>query len=256
MTERPAVSRTPPRPLRRQLRQEVYYSCPICSNPLLTYHHIVPWRDEHHFRQQDMIALCYNHARMADSNAISRATLYNLKANPPKRRRVRDKFVIDDWSRFGIVLGGDMVWFEGCMTVLRVEGQPLLGFSRQFGRPALVVDLKDVNGRTLLKIDDNDWMVNVEDRWDCEVKGNQIYVRDRSRQYYVRYKVDAAKSEVAMSFRLHSHGQDIIADGTGLWLCGLNMAFSHFRFRNMPVAFDLFKGEDGRWKGKINAPDA
>ena len=77
------MSRVPPRPLRRELRREVYYSCPFCQNPFLTYHHIIPWCEDQHFRKEDMIALCYNHVRMADSNAISRADLYNRKANPP-----------------------------------------------------------------------------------------------------------------------------------------------------------------------------
>jgi hypothetical protein len=44
------------------LRKEVGFGCPICRNPLLTWHHFAPPSNvEHHWRPEGMIALCLEH---------------------------------------------------------------------------------------------------------------------------------------------------------------------------------------------------
>lgn len=245
----------PPRPLRRKLRQEVFYSCPLCADPLLVYHHIIPWHVEQHFREEDMIALCCKHARMADANAISRQTLYNLKANPPRKKKIRDRFVIHDWNRFAISLGKGTTVFENCLTVLSVENQTVIGFTRQFGMPALFVDMTDDQRRTLLRIEENDWLVNLDELWDCEVRGNSVCVRDRSRRYHVAFRVDAAKGLVSLDFRVLCQGVVIQADKNGLRL-GLSPAwvFSNILFRNCAIGFNIYRNASGNWAFDMAVP--
>jgi len=253
------VSRKPrpstPREIRRRLRQEVYYSCPLCDDPLLIYHHIIPWHEEEHFREEDMIALCAKHARLADANAISRAMLYNVKANPPRKRKIRDRFVVRNWEKFTIALAAEGMVFRNCLNVLRVQGQIVIGFTKQSGAPALALDLRAPGGNQLLKIEDNDWIVNVDDVWDCEVEGNSIKVYERlhkphrQHSYYVRYRWDTQRERVAMNFHIQSHGVDIAADKNGFSLDfkARSYGFQNFEQVNCSTAFDLNTNAAGDW---------
>lgn len=59
------LSRTPPIEVRRQLRKEVNFGCPVdgCGIPYLTWHHFdPPWNEKEHHDPNGMLALCANHA--------------------------------------------------------------------------------------------------------------------------------------------------------------------------------------------------
>lgn len=74
--------RDPYRDVKRQLRQEVRFGCPVadCGNPYVTWHHFdPPWRVEHHHRPEGMIALCLEHAPQADAGAFTDDQLRALK---------------------------------------------------------------------------------------------------------------------------------------------------------------------------------
>jgi hypothetical protein len=103
------VTRTPPAGIRRALRQEVGFHCPVdgCGNPYLTWHHFdPPWRVEHHHRVEGMIALCLDHAARADAGAFTNDQLRTLKREGRDRATaIRGRF---DWMRRDLlaVVGG------------------------------------------------------------------------------------------------------------------------------------------------------
>jgi hypothetical protein len=58
------LPRKPPTDVRRQLRREVGFGCPVrgCQSPYLQYHHFDPeWHVEQHHRPEGMIPLCAEH---------------------------------------------------------------------------------------------------------------------------------------------------------------------------------------------------
>ena len=81
------TARPTPEPIARQLRQEAGFGCCRCGYPIVQYHHIIPYAEDHHFRPEDMMALCpnchdaannvRNHRRAAKTPQISRP--HNLK---------------------------------------------------------------------------------------------------------------------------------------------------------------------------------
>src|SRR5580693_411457 len=63
------MTRTPPADIRRALRREVGFVCPVpgCTNPYLTRHHFDPiWRVREHHEPGGLIALCRDHHSQAD----------------------------------------------------------------------------------------------------------------------------------------------------------------------------------------------
>jgi hypothetical protein len=70
-------------PVRRQLRQEVGFGCPVenCRSPYLTYHHFdPPWKEKKHHDPAGMVALCRPHHAQADAGTFTREQLRRLKA--------------------------------------------------------------------------------------------------------------------------------------------------------------------------------
>jgi len=79
------MNRTPSANVRKILREEVNYGCPIpgCGSPFLTWHHFdPPWREHEHHNPEGMIALCAKHALMADSGIYTIDQLRYYKTNP------------------------------------------------------------------------------------------------------------------------------------------------------------------------------
>jgi len=76
------MDRTPPVEVRRALRREVGFGCPVsgCANPYLEYHHFdPPWRTHEHHDPLGMIALCAEHHKKADAGAFTLSQLRALK---------------------------------------------------------------------------------------------------------------------------------------------------------------------------------
>src|SRR5438876_516481 len=75
---RPAV----PAAVKRDLRKEGGFGCCVCGLPVYQYHHIVPWRAEHHARPEDMMVLCPNHHDQATKGAMPEDEQRRYKSSP------------------------------------------------------------------------------------------------------------------------------------------------------------------------------
>ncbi|MEP7217736.1 MAG: hypothetical protein ABI876_02405 [Bacteroidota bacterium] len=76
------MNRTPPAEVRKALRQEVGFGCPIpgCANPYLEWHHFAPpWHIREHHDPEGMIALCAEHHKKADAGAFTDDQLRQFK---------------------------------------------------------------------------------------------------------------------------------------------------------------------------------
>lgn len=241
------LARTPRVAVRRFLRKEVGYACPICGDPLLTYHHIVPWSEEEHFRTADMIALCYRHAREADSGTICRRDLRQLKKTQlsPKTGTIGHKFTIFDWRDFSLFLANRTVLFTNCFIVLRVIDRNVIWFVPSEHGLLFSLAINDEAGKPLLLIEDNDWLINVEDRWDCEVTSNTLSVFSSDRRQYVKFRLSSEQSEIEMDFAMVFNGFICKAGREGLQLG--NYVFQNFQFKNMDIACRIWKKEDDTW---------
>lgn len=89
------MNRTPPDDVKRALRQEVNYGCPVqgCGEPFLEWHHFdPPWNEKEHHDPEGMIALCPKHHRQADGNVFSKEQLKEMKKNPNLKNWIIEKF--------------------------------------------------------------------------------------------------------------------------------------------------------------------
>lgn len=158
MADSAPPNRTPPAEVRRTLRREVGFGCPIrdCRNPYLEYHHFdPPWATRHHHDPQGMIALCATHH--AKAAAWTPEDLRSMKRTSPNPQEVQGRF---EWMRREIlaVVGGNLYHETPNMVVFRDE--PMVWFERDDeGRLLLNFRMLTQSGLPRTRLHNNDWFI-------------------------------------------------------------------------------------------------
>ncbi|MER8571483.1 hypothetical protein NKH19_10555 [Mesorhizobium sp. M1338] len=162
MSEIKSISRTPPVDVRRRLRAEVGFGCPMCGSPHLEYHHFNPtWAEQNHHDQQGMIALCAEHHAAADSGAFTNDQLTSLKR--PNHTFVQSSF---QWRRKHTIFVCGGTYAYQCDSMLRVGGIDVIYFEKdEFGCDTLSLNIYDVCMNRIFEMRMNDWTakINVDD---------------------------------------------------------------------------------------------
>jgi hypothetical protein len=156
------MNRTPPIEVRRQLRREVRFGCPVpeCGNPYLEWHHFdPPWNVREHYNPDGMIALCSRHHPQADAHTFSPEQLRNFKADAATATGVvRERF---QWlrNRLLVYIGG--VFYLETYTILRYRGQPVIWFSRDEADNLLLnLHPPTTTSEPRLVMEENFWLVH------------------------------------------------------------------------------------------------
>lgn len=160
LKKKDSLNRTPPIAVRRELRKEVGFGCPVpdCGNPYLYWHHFDPsWSELKHHDPKGMIALCGEHHSKADAGAFTKEQLRKFKSEGAKNNRsIIGRF---DWMRNRIlaVVGGG--FFYETYTIVQYKGQPTIWLNRdENGYLLLNVLMLSTSGEPRLSILDNYWI--------------------------------------------------------------------------------------------------
>lgn len=170
------VSRKPPVAVRRQLRQEVGFGCPVtgCGNPYLEYHHFDPqWHVSPHHDPAGMLAVCATHHAKADAWTVEQCQ--ELKQSP-QSSVVRGRF---EWMRREVVaiVGGNYYHETPNMVVFR--GEPLIWFERdEDGYLLLSMRMLTASNKGRAQLLANDWEITGEPL-DVESPPNGSFLRVR-----------------------------------------------------------------------------
>jgi hypothetical protein len=152
------LSRIPPIEVRRQLRREVGFGCPVpgCGNPYLFWHHFNPtWQQQKHHNPKGMIALCGEHHAKADAGAFTIAQLQAFKQQSSNRIvEIKGQF---DWMRYEllIVVGGNFYF----RTPILYKRQTIIWFNRdEYGYLLLNIRMLTKSREPRVRIEDNFWI--------------------------------------------------------------------------------------------------
>lgn len=156
------MQRTPPTNVRRRLRQEVYFGCPVpdCGSPYLTWHHFdPPWRRRQHHNPTGMIALCREHHDKAEAGTYTIEQLRHFKVIPwcattPANGRF-------DWLRRELVavLGDNL--FIDTPTLIAMRKTTVIGFTRDSHNHMLLdVNMPSATGRQRLSVKESGFVAD------------------------------------------------------------------------------------------------
>jgi hypothetical protein len=158
-------SRDPGPEIKRQLRREVNFGCPIrypdgsgCGCPILVFHHFDPqWAGNHIHNLPGMIALCPTHHGQADGNIWTNEQLRLFKKEPFVDDVLRTPW---PWSAETLVMKVGPSLVMGSGSPIRLDGLPILRFYPQdverLGNRTIVFDsgIRDANRQRWLRITD------------------------------------------------------------------------------------------------------
>jgi hypothetical protein len=150
------MNRTPTVDVRRALRAEVGFGCPVgdCANPYLEYHHFdPPWAEREHHEPAGMVALCAMHHKKADGGSFTVEQLRALKR--PTGGVVRERF---DWMRRDMlsIVGGN--FYYETPIIVQYRDQPVVWYERdEAGHFLLSVGMLTASDEPRLTLERNDW---------------------------------------------------------------------------------------------------
>ena len=182
-----ATNRRPPMSVRRELRREVTFCCPVrdCNRPYLTWHHFdPPWRTEHHHRPEGMIALCREHADNADSGAFTDEQLREFKFLG--RNRVQAVHGRLEWMRRDLLAVVGSNYFVEPQTILAIAGRRCIWFNRDAdGYLLICFRMPTLSGRPRASIMNNYWTTAPDlSELICPPGGRSIDIRYRNGDHF------------------------------------------------------------------------
>ncbi|MFM5254938.1 hypothetical protein ACEUBK_12595 [Aeromonas hydrophila] len=173
------MNREPPKDVKKTLREEVGFGCPVpnCGLPYLEWHHFdPPWREKNHHNPKGMIALCREHHIQADHGAFTPAQLHEFKrAGKESWKQISGKF---NWMRNRIlaVVGGNFYYETPIIFMFR--GQPIIWFERDENNYLLLnVHMLTTSGLPRAYITNNEWFnVGNEEDIECPPSAKRVKI--------------------------------------------------------------------------------
>lgn len=173
------MNRVPPINIRRKLRKEVGFGCPVegCGNPYLYWHHFdPPWKDKQHHNPRGMIALCAEHHAKADAGGFTTEQLRSLKTSKEGNSLVvKGQF---DWRRRKLlgVVGGS--FYYDTPVIIARAGEPILSFTRDSdGHILLNLKMLTTSSEERTLIEENFWILGGTPRdVECPPHGKTLAV--------------------------------------------------------------------------------
>jgi SAM-dependent MidA family methyltransferase len=191
------MDRKPPASVRRTLRAEVGFCCPIegCGSPYLTYHHFdPPWASEPHHNPEGMVALCLQHHKEADVGTYTENQLRELKKTGKSHNPVAGRF---NWKKESTLIIAGSNYFIGSPTILEVNKTKQIWFEKDENNNDTVnMDLYSSEGRLVFQMRNNDWIVlpNFE---DIESTPSARWLKIRSKKYGVSLDLEFSNKDIS-----------------------------------------------------------
>lgn len=202
--------RIPPVEVRRELRREVGFGCPIegCRLPFLEYHHFdPPWHEGNVHNIEGMIALCPSHHSMADRGTWTKEELRTLKREGEKSP-IKGKL---HWNLKNSVLsaGKNLIIAKNQIS-LRVLGNEIFALKENAkGQLTVNAQLWSSSGELIIRIIDNDILLAPDKEVNdfvCNVSGNKIRIESRKNETYLEFMINREKTKKIEGISFKEYG--------------------------------------------------
>ncbi|WP_319381150.1 HNH endonuclease signature motif containing protein [Thiomicrorhabdus sp.] len=174
------MNRNPPVKVKRILREEVGFGCPVpgCGQPYLEWHHFdPPWHQANHHNPDGMIALCRMHHLQADQGAFTADQLREMKrCGKENWKQVSGKF---NWMRNRLlaVVGGN--FYYETPVIFQFKEKPVIWFERdEKGYFLLNLNMLSTGSEPRAYIRNNEWFnVGGEEDIECPPSAKRLKIQ-------------------------------------------------------------------------------
>lgn len=227
-----------PLPVKRQLRQEAYFGCAKCGNPILEYHHIIPFAERAHFEPEHMVALCPTcHTHVGK---LSKSIAYELKKAPHNKQHKAFQGELGTDAKITSFLIGSNT-FENTPVIFSYNSIPIIGYRIIDGQLSVSANFFGQDMQPEVQIVDNDIVAKIDDFWDIQHRTNYLKFQKRQNQSF--FEIDLRKQPALVSARLRL-GKDVIKfSPKKIDIAGMsNLEMSNCRISNSQVGLGYSNG--------------
>jgi len=204
MTQRVPI----PEPTKRIVRQEAFFGCAICGNPLIEYAHIIPYEVSQDNKPNNLIALCPNEHTEYDLGGFSEDQIRNYKLNPfNKGRDIRKTFNIIG-SEPVIEAGTNLC--ENTPVLLFIDGKNIVTLHKENNQLILNALFYDKDNNLIAYVQDNEWCAINSKAWDIVYRtvAKNLIIKTKPRDILLNLRI--SRGIVHFSGKLYYNGFKVI----------------------------------------------
>lgn len=187
-----SARRNIPKRIRQQLRQEAFFGCCMCGDPILDYHHIIPWSERQHNEAEHMIALCPTHHRVAGK--MRREQQYKIKNDPINARNGYLKgLLVSDKLQTEFLMGSNV--YVNTPIILSYYELPIIKYRIHDGQALISAYLPRTDFWPEMHIEDNDLLIKTADAWDVEFRSNYLkFIKSDTKHFFeIDFRFEVAR---------------------------------------------------------------
>jgi hypothetical protein len=203
------ISRRPsiPEAVKLQLRQEADFGCCACGNPIIEYHHIVPWSKEQHNRPEDMMILCPNHHTTCGK--FPEEVQRNIKNKPFNQNNPQLMGKLEHHNKdTRIIIGSNQ--FINCQSIISYEGKSVFQLSiSESSKIHISLILFSKKGEVICYIKDNEWITQTRGVFDIKYMAPyRLRIKNALRDIAVN--IDLSQSPIIIEGKMWLNGEQLI----------------------------------------------
>lgn len=207
------------------LRQESGFGCCRCGNPIIEYHHIIPYSLNPCNKTEDMMCLCPNHHK--EFSYLPEAEQRKFKQNPLNKARGYLYGKLIPSYNVPVLSFGEVIMVNNG-AILSIDKNPILSLFIEDEKLLLSIKIYDKFENLLCNIEKNEWKSGVAENWDFQWKYN--YLRLRSSKYKVNFELDLRHEIINCKGNLCFNGQVIKLSDSGVEYINKKIKFAYLGF--------------------------
>ncbi|WP_027108982.1 HNH endonuclease [Lacticigenium naphthae] len=243
-----------PEKIKREVRQYCKFGCIFCGNPLIEYHHIIPWHEVKIHSAANLTCLCSNCHTMVTKGLISNQEVIYKNKNPhnkgkdfwPSMMLGYKIFNNEDIAKLSIGVANSYFKMNPLkynsnfylMVPIVIDGVPLIAFTVKEGRLNLYLKLFDEYNKVVLEIINNE-IVSRLDFWDITFKNNRLKINNQQNKIFIEIEFEVPYSiHIKKGFLMYNQkGYKIRSDS--LVTLKNNIQFSNNEFYNFSIGIAM-----------------
>jgi len=213
------LSRSIPADVKRAVRQRCYFGCVVCAASIYQYDHLEPeFASAAVHDPKGIILLCPTCHELKKKGLLNLDFLKQKSLQPAARSYGASAISLPYFEDIPLTVFGGGVSFQGVPVPFQIDDVPILSFSApEPGSSVTRVNaaLSDPSGETMLRIVDNEWLVQ-SGVWDFEWVGSRMSIFDAEKSEALRLVI-FAPHQIQIDKLMSKHDKILIKiDGADL----------------------------------------
>lgn len=177
--KRPSI----PEPLKRELRQEANFGCVNCGNPIIEYHHIIPWAEVKKHEKENLVVLCPLCHHKANCGDMNKDIVLRKKKNPFNKSQtfVNEQFFLMKYDDIKIKLASNT--FINVPRLLVIQDEDIITLRKdEYGNALISAKFYNQEGVLIAQIINNEWFAYLDKGlWDIQYSPGNLKIHNKAR---------------------------------------------------------------------------